>query len=691
MFIFAVIAYSFTIHSVNIENERAADTILSQTSDYIDGCISRSINTMFTMAESSSIKNLGIKNNTVTEQYAKINANEYMSTMVTHAKNTVIAAINFENNIVISSKGSMYPEFFAESIGIGYDALNELTGSALKKQNGVVSFTLSEDKGTVIMCTCSKSLSSTPIFPIVTIPVRSMLANTSSVITVAIDDDVLYSNVPDKQGLSKTYSITTHTYGFPAEIVYSYAISGISYHSRLILMLVLISLLTIIILAGSLVIIYKMTKKTYSPIADLLNLFDADRRERRGNEIDFIKNEFLSLTKSRNSFEEKAELVSIQNLIYGMSDEDETDALKVKYGLEDSDYFVCSVIELREKSDFLRSDIHAFFYRAAAEKIISCFSEEKFVKLIGIDGMRYSLIVSTHQYNSFKNKLHHLLLGLNNEMKLELIASIGSYEKGIQNIRKSFSNAMRVAENRIFGMKYNTICTFEDSMALNENSIYYPFETEVAYIDSVSSCRRDNAARLIRTLIEANFEHKFFTRNQFAQFIMMATNTINRVLSVISRTSAEIFGDDVIIYLELKSCSEPAGLQNKLIELTDVLIDFIAQMQSASDNNLRQEMLQFISDNYSRDISLSDLAENVNFSVEYTSRQFKLLVGQNFKEYLMRYRYDEAIRLIEANPGIKVMELAGSVGCTSATLSRIFTKFSGMSPSDYIKHINGKD
>ena len=96
-------------------------------------------------------------------------------------------------------------------------------------------------------------------------------------------------------------------------------------------------------------------------------------------------------------------------------------------------------------------------------------------------------------------------------------------------------------------------------------------------------------------------------------------------------------------------------------------------------------MISYIENNYANDISLFTLSDYLNVSQSYASKIFKQQTGENFKDYLSNIRLKKALELMQKNPYMKISEIAKSIGYTSATMTRAFTKKYGKSPSDYIK------
>jgi AraC-like DNA-binding protein len=104
----------------------------------------------------------------------------------------------------------------------------------------------------------------------------------------------------------------------------------------------------------------------------------------------------------------------------------------------------------------------------------------------------------------------------------------------------------------------------------------------------------------------------------------------------------------------------------------------------AADDELIGRLIEFIHSRYSEDIALPDLANYVERSPSYISHMFKLRTGINFKEYLNRYRVMKAKELLE--DGVGVGKTAASVGCgNSNTFGRIFKKYEGVSPAQYME------
>lgn len=101
-------------------------------------------------------------------------------------------------------------------------------------------------------------------------------------------------------------------------------------------------------------------------------------------------------------------------------------------------------------------------------------------------------------------------------------------------------------------------------------------------------------------------------------------------------------------------------------------------------HDLGHEMIEFIRQNYYRDISLYDLADHLGKSHKYASTTFKNHTGSNFKEYLTRYRMEKARQILHEQQNIKIKNLAQELGYNSSnSFIRVFKNYFGVSPKGF--------
>ena len=102
-------------------------------------------------------------------------------------------------------------------------------------------------------------------------------------------------------------------------------------------------------------------------------------------------------------------------------------------------------------------------------------------------------------------------------------------------------------------------------------------------------------------------------------------------------------------------------------------------------------MRKYIHEHYSEPIMLIDLSEEFNLTPKYCSEVFNRFSGDNFKNYLNRYRINMAQKIITEDPDVRIAELASRVGFSSSnTFIRVFDRYMGVTPKQYADSVKEK-
>lgn len=110
------------------------------------------------------------------------------------------------------------------------------------------------------------------------------------------------------------------------------------------------------------------------------------------------------------------------------------------------------------------------------------------------------------------------------------------------------------------------------------------------------------------------------------------------------------------------------------------LSDSDAEETSSSIDEIKKAV-NYIRNNYNKDITLQSAASVAGFSVCYFSRKFKKITGQTFITFLNTVRCENAANMLKG--GAKVSDVCYECGFNEPSyFSRIFKSVMGCSPSD---------
>jgi AraC-like DNA-binding protein len=119
-----------------------------------------------------------------------------------------------------------------------------------------------------------------------------------------------------------------------------------------------------------------------------------------------------------------------------------------------------------------------------------------------------------------------------------------------------------------------------------------------------------------------------------------------------------------------------------LSELIEIAERSEVQEASYKDLYIKKAMLM-IETNYSRALSIEDMAKNLGLNRNYFSSLFKESLNISPQEYLIKYRVNKACELIK-NRSLSISDISRSVGYSDALgFSKIFKKVKGCSPKQY--------
>lgn len=123
------------------------------------------------------------------------------------------------------------------------------------------------------------------------------------------------------------------------------------------------------------------------------------------------------------------------------------------------------------------------------------------------------------------------------------------------------------------------------------------------------------------------------------------------------------------------------ALHYMLKNIDIVKIDGIKSERTVSN------ILNYISDNFTENINLDDLADSLHLSKYYVSHIFSEKLGVNFRTYIGMLRAEYAAKLIRTtnNTMTEISNIAGFD--TQRTFNRVFGKIYGMTPTEYKNNV----
>jgi AraC-like DNA-binding protein len=105
----------------------------------------------------------------------------------------------------------------------------------------------------------------------------------------------------------------------------------------------------------------------------------------------------------------------------------------------------------------------------------------------------------------------------------------------------------------------------------------------------------------------------------------------------------------------------------------------------SKDMQLLDQIVRYIDEHYTDNISLKSMAQDLGYEQHYLSRYFHSYIPMNFSQFVNWYRVDAATELLR-NTDLSVTEIAARSGFQSLrTFNRVYLNLTGVTPSGHLK------
>lgn len=276
----------------------------------------------------------------------------------------------------------------------------------------------------------------------------------------------------------------------------------------------------------------------------------------------------------------------------------------------------------------------------------------------------------------------------------ELISSLPVFSAGEMN---HLAAVLETSASGITGNARKPI--YEQEIILNEiyeatrrqereGEFFYPIELEKELRGMVSRQDEQGARELLNKLLGCIYGA---SRRDFPAIKSRSLE----LMVLLSRATIDAGADIREIFLYnttyMKKLEEANSIDELNILLTEVLhhfTDYSFNFSSVKHSDMVYRIMEYIKSNFSRKISLDDIAEYVYLSRSYVSGIFKAETGQTLSSYMNGVRTEKAKQMLK-NPAIPLSDISGMCGFEDQSyFTKVFKKMTGISPKKYRDRYN---
>ena len=146
---------------------------------------------------------------------------------------------------------------------------------------------------------------------------------------------------------------------------------------------------------------------------------------------------------------------------------------------------------------------------------------------------------------------------------------------------------------------------------------------------------------------------------------------------------SEVFDTHETYHYKIINVERLTDIHQLFLTFSKALINEIKNMRHSNSKFLINMTLKFIENHYMEDISLEDVAKEMNISKHYLCSIFKKETGENMSLYINKLRIEKAKQLL-LEPDSRIKEIFEKVGYSNQQyFSKIFKKITGMTIIEY--------
>lgn len=304
----------------------------------------------------------------------------------------------------------------------------------------------------------------------------------------------------------------------------------------------------------------------------------------------------------------------------------------------------------------------------------SKINEEYIMLFCGMDECRNPEKTVQEKVNSMLSYFHAC-------KHMDITIGVGQIYSSEEKVYQSYNEAVYALNQRLI-QGWNRVYFYKNMEGYEVN---IEKEKEIR-LESVVRSRKEK--EINRVIHEILFE--IIRKEEAAQKLYVA---VVEILKILGNYYAELYQNENMEELkdikvmfsrryDLYKFKHVEDLENYLKEIVTVICS--GKENTKRKSKIIDEIIRYVENNYYKNISLRELAENkyfVNYS--YCSRLFRQETGMVFSKYLIQFRLKKAKTLLENND-MKINYIAFEVGYNDVShFIQSFKKTYGVTPEEY--------
>ncbi len=273
-----------------------------------------------------------------------------------------------------------------------------------------------------------------------------------------------------------------------------------------------------------------------------------------------------------------------------------------------------------------------------------------------------------------RDVLAEVEINLSNEKHLETYIGIGKEVSTTLEIAKSFEDALEVCEY----IRFHDIRMplSKEEMPKNTETFFFPVETELHLVKTIKQGNQEELKDLFQMIQYENFTYRNLS-------LIMINYLMELVRGTVIRALREEECDYQKVIDGITEANNLEDIYYVLIEVLPCIKNRQKQKETKEAEEKKEKIRALVEEMYTNaELNLASFAESYGMTENKLYKEFKILFGVSFSEYLENERIKKACELLRQN--ITIKDVAEMVGYSSDfSFRRAFKRVMGLPPSYY--------
>ena len=250
---------------------------------------------------------------------------------------------------------------------------------------------------------------------------------------------------------------------------------------------------------------------------------------------------------------------------------------------------------------------------------------------------------------------------------------------GFSKLPMLYEQARDALKCRLY-MEKERIIFYEDVFKTTHTKVYFARED---IRRQISDLQTENIKRTISKSFEKFREKRCINKSEVQEFCITFKN---QLLDILKEKDIDIEGlleKNASMFEKQMDYDVLSSYEKWLQDCCYLILKGVSGLTGKQHSTAVRKAIAYVNENYSRNITLAAIAEDVQKSTNYFCYIFKKDTGMNFNEYLNTVRINKAKDLLRTSEYM-VYEISEMVGYHDYSyFAKVFKKICGCSPSEY--------